>query len=79
MTNQFPFDIKVLFILFIFGSTILLTSCNKGLPLSCYDPVFYQKHKNDGCTADCPGVTGCDGKMYCNVCGMHANGIKKIK
>ena len=58
---------------------LLVTSCKKGLPSSCYDEAFHQKHKNDICTADCPGVTGCDGKMYCNECGMHSNGIKHTK
>ncbi len=59
--------------------SIILVACKKDLPLSCYDKAFYEKHKNDICTADCPGVTGCDGKMYCNECGMHANGIKHPK
>jgi hypothetical protein len=27
-----------------------------------------------GCTADCPGVCGCDGKFYCNACGAHMAG-----
>lgn len=31
------------------------------------------------CTADCPGVTGCDDKTYCNECVMHTNGIKHTK
>jgi hypothetical protein len=28
-----------------------------------------------GCTADCPGVCGCDGKFYCNACGANAAGV----
>jgi hypothetical protein len=28
-----------------------------------------------GCTKDCPGVCGCDGKFYCNVCEAHAAGV----
>jgi hypothetical protein len=27
-----------------------------------------------GCTADCPGVCGCNGKFYCNACGAHQAG-----
>jgi hypothetical protein len=27
------------------------------------------------CTADCPGVCGCDGKFYCNACGAHSAGV----
>ena len=71
------------FIFIIIVSCVLLvvviSSCKKGLPLSCYDAVYNHKHKNDICTADCPGVLGCDGKNYCNVCSMHTNGIKKTK
>jgi hypothetical protein len=26
------------------------------------------------CTADCPGVCGCNGKFYCNACGAHQAG-----
>src|SRR5262249_13181293 len=26
------------------------------------------------CTADCPGVCGCDGKFYCNACVAHVAG-----
>lgn len=56
-----------------------ITSCKKGLPLSCYSSTFHNKHKDDICTQDCPGVVGCDGKDYCNECSMHAHGIKKTK
>jgi hypothetical protein len=30
--------------------------------------------KPQACDADCPGVCGCDGKFYCNVCGANAAG-----
>jgi hypothetical protein len=28
-----------------------------------------------GCTDDCPGVCGCDGKIYCNACSANAAGV----
>ncbi len=28
----------------------------------------------DGCTDDCPGVCGCDGRDYCNACSAQQNG-----
>jgi hypothetical protein len=31
--------------------------------------------KPQGCTADCPGVCGCDGKFYCNACGAQLAGV----
>jgi hypothetical protein len=34
----------------------------------------YCRAKPQGCTADCPGVCGCDGKFYCNACAAHAAG-----
>ena len=79
MARQFPYNKKALITSIILSLTICLTSCNKGLPLSCYDPIYHHKHKNDPCFQDCPGVVGCDGKTYCNECGMHTNGIKKKK
>jgi hypothetical protein len=54
--------------------TALITSCNK--EKGCYDEELYQKHKNDFCTMDCPGVVGCDGKTYCNECIARTKGIR---
>ncbi|MBU6205839.1 MAG: hypothetical protein ACK5AS_08900 [Bacteroidota bacterium] len=61
-----------LFIIIILAG--LFTACKKNS--SCYDEVLYQKHKNDICTMDCPGVVGCDGKTYCNECIARTKGIR---
>ncbi len=65
--------------LMIAAVALCLASCKKDLPTSCYDKAYHDEHKNDICTADCPGVTGCDDKTYCNECVMHTNGIKHVK
>lgn len=31
--------------------------------------------KPEGCTADCPGVCGCDGQFYCNACVAAQAGV----
>ena len=54
-------------------------SCEKRSDCDCYDPAYAEKHKNDICTTDCPGVIGCDGKAYCNECEMRRNGIMTKK
>ena len=54
---------------------LTITSCKKENG-GCYDEQIYQQHKNDVCTMDCPGVTGCDGKIYCNECEALRHGIK---
>jgi hypothetical protein len=64
-------------LLILLASLFLLAgvSCRKNSN-ECYDEQLYQKHKNDNCPADCPGVTGCDGKTYCNECDALRHGVK---
>ena len=68
---------KLVLLLFAaLGLTVaLLTTCNKDRH-DCFDRQLYQQHKNDACTADCPGVTGCDDKFYCNECDANRQGIR---
>lgn len=54
-----------------------LLSCKKDR--GCYDEKLYLENKNTMCTMDCPGVTGCDGKKYCNECEASRQGIAIVK
>ncbi|MBX7096040.1 MAG: hypothetical protein K1X56_15070 [Flavobacteriales bacterium] len=58
----------------VMGIFLFITSCSKNK--DCYDEALYQQHKDDICTMDCPGVTGCDGKTYCNECIARTQGIR---
>ena len=51
-----------------------LTSCEEASN-SCYDEEMEKNHSGI-CTKDCPGVTGCDGKFYCNECEANSVGIE---
>lgn len=51
-----------------------LASCER-TAFECYDKQLYELHKNDFCTADCPGVMGCDNKQYCNECEANKQGV----
>lgn len=53
----------------------MIYSCNKNKP-QCYSRSLERQSKNSACLADCPGVTGCDGKFYCNECEANKQGIK---
>jgi len=69
---------KFTYIKFVLPTVLLLlmtiNSCKK---LSdCFDQELYDKHKNDICTMDCPGVRGCNGKIYCNECSANSQGIR---
>jgi hypothetical protein len=52
-----------------------LTACKK-TNNSCFDAALKEQNKNAFCTQDCPGITGCDGKIYCNDCEAARQGIK---
>ncbi|CAN5351688.1 hypothetical protein BH09BAC5_BH09BAC5_11620 [soil metagenome] len=59
----------------VFAMALSFLSCKKDKS-SCYEELLFQQHKNDICTADCPGVTGCDGNIYCNECDANRKGIQ---
>jgi hypothetical protein len=44
------------------------SGCGKTGPGVC-------KYAPGGCTGDCPGVCGCDGKTYCNACAAWKAGV----
>jgi hypothetical protein len=62
---------NVLFILFL----LIVSSCSKSSE-GCYDKQLEREYKDKVCTMDCPGVTGCDGKEYCNECIANQQGIR---
>ncbi len=62
---------KTTITLFILAIALGLASCKK----DCFDQALYDAHHGQICTADCPGVTGCDGKFYCNECVANSEGI----
>jgi len=62
--------LKTLLMLLAVG--LSTTSCKK----DCYDKALADSFATIDCTADCPGVTGCDGKTYCNECIANQQGIR---
>ncbi|MBI1288038.1 MAG: hypothetical protein GC178_10740 [Flavobacteriales bacterium] len=59
-------------IILLFASMATLSSCKK----DCYDKALEEQFYTIDCTADCPGVVGCDGKTYCNECIANSHGIR---
>ena len=51
---------------------LTFTSCKK----DCFDQSLQDQFQTIDCIADCPGVTGCDGKTYCNECLANQQGIR---
>lgn len=59
---------------------LILFSCEKEKDYvgvnDCFDEQLYEQHKGDFCPENCPGVIGCDGKIYCNSCYALRQGIR---
>jgi len=60
-----------LFSFALFLMAAAATGCNK----DCYNPNLEAEYANKVCTADCPGVVGCDGNTYCNECEANKAGV----
>lgn len=69
MRKTKPFLIAVLL--------LIVVSCSKDR--DCYDEQLMLEYRDRMCTMDCPGVTGCDGKTYCNECEANRKGIRVEK
>ncbi len=63
---------KIIYLLCAFYLVLCFSSCKK----DCFDQDLYDQYKDAFCTEDCPGVTGCDGKIYCNECEANRQGIR---
>jgi len=61
-------------VVYLFAFLLCLYSCKK--ESGCYDADLERQFRNSFCTTDCPGVTGCDGKTYCNECEANRQGIR---
>jgi len=60
-------------------ATLIAASCKTTTTTGCFDKQLLEKHKNDACPENCPGVKGCDGKTYCNECMANQQGIRVVK
>ena len=52
-----------------------IVSCKKTTETGCFSKGLQEASRNLFCTADCPGVIGCDGLKYCNACEAARQGI----
>lgn len=61
-----------------FGSTVAVSCKKKPKEHPCFSQALKDQYKDAFCTADCPGVKGCDGKFYCNACEAARHGIRVV-
>ena len=70
-------NISKFLISILVGLLIFFTSCKKtGQNSKCFDSTLKEASKGTNCTMDCPGIVGCDGKIYCNECVAAWEGIR---
>jgi hypothetical protein len=43
---------------------------------SCYNAQLAEQNRGLFCTADCPGVTACNGQTFCNACEARKAGYE---
>ncbi len=60
-------------------SVFALVTSSACFKTPCIDETIKARHMNDICPTDCPGVIGCDGKKYCNICEANRNGVSWVR
>ncbi|RYE23385.1 MAG: hypothetical protein EOP51_10705 [Sphingobacteriales bacterium] len=80
MRKYTPALVSGLFTVALFG-ICTFTACTKdgGDNGYCISEVTKARHKDDVCPSACPGVVGCDGKKYCNLCAANKAGVNFVK
>ena len=66
---------KYFVVVILILTSFTFSSCKKTKDTGCFSKGLQDASRNLFCTADCPGVVGCDGLMYCNACEAAIKGI----
>ncbi len=69
--------IKIIFFALLIISFTACKKTNTPKNTGCVDEALKELSKNIFCTQDCPGIVGCDDKIYCNECEAAKQGIRK--
>ncbi len=68
-----------LFTLAVFGMCTFSACTKEDGDGYCISDVTKARHQNDVCPTDCPGVKGCNGTRYCNLCEANKAGVNFVK